>query len=63
MNILYIDIENNRAQWTFNNNLQGEWTDCKLVETSNTYKITSLDDTITYAIAPLQGTFIKYMSL
>jgi hypothetical protein len=63
MNILYVDIENNRAQWTFNNNLQGEWIDCKLVETSNTYKITSLDDTIVYAIAPLQGTFIKYMTL
>ena len=63
MNILYVDTVNNKAQWTFNNNLQGEWEDCKVVETTNTYKITSLDDNILHAIAPIENTFIKYSQL
>jgi hypothetical protein len=60
MNILDVNNFTNSIQWRVNNNLEGEFFDCKLVETTTTYKVTSTDDTITYLIVPLNITAIKY---
>jgi hypothetical protein len=62
MNILEIDNQNNLAHWLINDNVQNEFFNCKLVETATTYKIVSLDDTITYLITPLSNTVIKYLA-
>ncbi len=61
MNILGINPSNNSIQWNFNSNLESEYFNCKLVETATTYKVVSLDDTITYLITPLSNTIIKYI--
>lgn len=62
MNVLEIDNLNNMAYWRITNNIESEFSNCKLVETATTYKIVSLDDTITYLITPLNNTVIKYLA-
>ena len=59
MNILIVNNTINKIDWEYNNEAI-EFFDSKLVTSTSTYTITSLDDTITHLILPLNYTAIKY---
>lgn len=62
MSILYINTVPNNVQWTLNDNLQKEYNNVKVVKAIETYLLTNLDETITYAIFPIETTVLIYVN-
>ena len=69
MNKLLIDNTTQEIEWDIQSGnfladgwkLEELYSSAKVVTTASTYKIVSLDDTITYAEVPIQATIIKYI--
>jgi hypothetical protein len=69
MNKLIIDSTLQKIEWDLQSvrAATAEWIleeyfyDCKLVKDNNTYKVVSIDDTITYVELPIQITVLKYI--
>jgi hypothetical protein len=59
MNVLIVNNTTNKIEWEYNNETT-EFFNSKLVTSTSTYTVTSLDDTIVYLILPLNYTVIKY---
>jgi len=62
MNILYINTAPGNVQWTLGSNLEREYNNVKIVKATDTYLVTSVDETITYASFPLQTTVLIYVN-
>lgn len=62
MNTLYINTVPGNVYWTLNDNLQKEYNNVKIVKATDTYSVVSTDDTLTYAIFPLETTVLIYVN-
>lgn len=62
MNILHINSVPGNIQWTLNDNLEKEYNNVKILKATDTYSIVTLDETITYAIFPLETTVLIYIN-
>jgi hypothetical protein len=69
MNKLIVDSATQTIEWDLQSvrAATAEWileeyfSNCKIIKDTNTYKVVSTDDTITYVELPIQITVLKYI--